>query len=167
MGSRLKMESSCAMMILITFRYSRISMLGACSLRPRLLFLIEISAAPIHLLNVQPGQPVELRINPRQQELYYPPPGVRTFGGSGQRLGAPVPVPGGGTSSVSRSALISATMTTSTSTQEVDVLNRFEVDLSKPTTSIQVRLADGTRYELCILQSKILTCLASAASYVE
>ena len=164
MGSRLKMENSCATMILITFRYSRILMLGACSLRPRLLFLIEISAAPIHLLNVQPGQSVELRINPRQQELYYPPPGVRTFRGSGQRLGAPVPVP---TSSISRSAPISATMTTSTSTQEVDVLNRFEVDLSKPTTSIQVRLADGTRYELCILQSSILTCLASAASYVE
>jgi len=161
------METLCATMIPITFKYLRISMLGAYSLRPRLPFLIEISAAPIHLLNVQPGQPVELRINPRQQEFYYPPPGVRTFGGSGQRLGAPVPVPGGSTSFASRSAPISATMTASTSTQEVDVPNQFEVDLSKPTTSIQVRLADGTRYELCILQSKILTCLAPAASYVE
>jgi len=161
------METSCAMTIPITFRYLRISMLGACSLCPCLPFLTEISAAPIHLLNVQPGQPVELRINPRQQELYHPPPGVRTFGGLGQRLGAPVPVPGSSTSSISCSAPISTTMTTPTLTQEADVPIRFEVDLSKPTTSIQVRLADGTRYELCILQSKILTCLTSAASYDE
>ncbi|KAF9443374.1 ubiquitin-like protein [Macrolepiota fuliginosa MF-IS2] len=79
--------------------------------------------APISVLNVRPGQPVELRINPRQQELYRPSAGVRAFRGSGQRLGAPVPdlIPG------------SSTMPGSFSPP------------ARPTTSVQVRLADGTR----------------------
>ncbi|KAL9709046.1 protein phosphatase regulator [Leucoagaricus gongylophorus] len=110
---------------------------------------INAGAAPIHLLNVRPGQPVELRINPRQQELYDPPTGVRMFGGSGQRLGAPVPelVSSSSPSSMVGSFPVPAATITPppTSSQGAGILNRLAVDLSQPTTSIQVRLADGTR----------------------
>ena len=134
-------------------------------------FFTGISAAPIHLLNVRPGQPVELRINPRQQELYDPPPGVRMFGGSGQRLGAPVPelVSSSSPSSMVGSFPVPAATITPppTSSQGAGIPNRLAVDLSQPTTSIQVRLADGTRCELSSRKTSFLTCPASAVSYVE
>ncbi|KAJ3566502.1 hypothetical protein NP233_g6969 [Leucocoprinus birnbaumii] len=125
--------------------------------------------APLHLLNVRHGQPVELRINPRQQEPYRPSPGSQIFRGSGHRLGAPVPEPVAGASSSrsgsgatsmpgsfptasasSSGAAVSlsgaaASSSTSEGSDRPSITTRFQVDQSKPTTSIQVRLADGTR----------------------
>lgn len=104
--------------------------------------------APLSLLNVRPGQPVELRINPRRHEPYRPPSGVRVFRGAGQRLGAPVPEPVQGSSSSSMPGSFPASTAASPPSQGMDrasVTTRFEVDQTKPTTSIQVRLADGTR----------------------
>jgi UBX domain-containing protein 1 len=117
------------------------------------------STAPISLLNVRQGQPVELRMIPRQAEMYTPPAGVRIFRGAGQRLGAPVPEFVSGNSGPSASASMpgtfpgarapSTTASSSTSTAERESLTtRFEVDQTRPTTSLQVRLADGTRYVL-------------------
>lgn len=108
---------------------------------------LNAGTAPLHLLNVRHGQPVELRINPRQQEPYRPPPGVRAFRGSGHRLGAPVPELAQASSSMPGS-FPSTSASPSSSSQGADrpsVTTRFEVDQSKPTTSVQVRLADGTR----------------------
>ncbi|KAF9441884.1 ubiquitin-like protein [Macrolepiota fuliginosa MF-IS2] len=102
--------------------------------------------APISVLNVRPGQPVELRINPRQQELYRPSAGVRAFRGSGQRLGAPVPdlIPGSSTMPGSFSPPAPA-LPPAQVAERASVTTRFEVDQTRPTTSVQVRLADGTR----------------------
>ncbi|KAF5347729.1 hypothetical protein D9756_010227 [Leucocoprinus leucothites] len=117
---------------------------------------LNAGTAPLHLLNVRPGQPVELRINPRQQEPYSPPQGVRAFRGSGHRLGAPVPEPAAGSSSnampgsfppaaTAAAAPSSSPPSHSQGADRPNMTTRFEVDQSKPTTSIQVRLADGTR----------------------
>jgi UBX domain-containing protein 1 len=101
------------------------------------------SRAPPQILNVQIGQPVELRVARRINEDYVPPATgpTQVFAGTGNRLGAPVPpisgtdqqMPGrfderGGPSEPQR------------------LTTRFEVDQSQPTTSIQLRLADGTRH---------------------
>lgn len=99
------------------------------------------------------GQPVELRIARRTDEDYQPPPKhpLRAFEGSGHRLGAPVPdftpeIPGAFPVASGSSHAAS----TSTPTREPESMQtKFEVDQSKPTTSIQLRLADGTRFGDC------------------
>lgn len=105
--------------------------------------------APPSILNVLPGQPVEVRITKRTSEDYVAPQGTRLFAGSGHRLGAPVPN-FSGTSTASASmpgAFPSASASPSAAeTRPESVTTRFEVDQTLPTTSVQVRLADGTRY---------------------
>jgi len=98
----------------------------------RLLEAINTGHAPPDILNVQVGQPVELRVARRVNEEYVPPP-PRPFGGSGNRLGAPVP-------EITQS-MPGALPTAPTSTAPP----AFELDPTKPSTSVQVRLADGTR----------------------
>ncbi|KAI0357190.1 SEP-domain-containing protein [Trametes cingulata] len=123
--------------------------------------LAEINSgrAPPQILNVAPGQPVELRVVKRLSEDYVPSPKARqakVFSGQGHRLGSPVPgeltpgasssgsgsgMPGGfpsGSASAGGSSLPAQRTADSIST-------RFEVDQTKPTTSVQIRLADGTR----------------------
>jgi len=114
--------------------------------------LNEINAgrAPPQILNVLPGQPVELRVARRLNEDYTPSPkrGMAAFAGSGNRLGSPAPavtaprgagMPGAFPSS-------SASGSTAVPQREPDSMStRFEVDQTKPTTSVQIRLADGTR----------------------
>jgi len=106
---------------------------------------INSGRAPPSILNVQQGQPVELRVAKRTSEDYIPPK-RSGFVGTGHRLGAAVPnlipemepnttadaMPGSFPGDVARSA--SAVAST-----------RFEVDQTLPTTSVQIRLADGTR----------------------
>jgi hypothetical protein len=108
-----------------------------------------LSLAPPSVLGVHAGQRVELRVAKRTQDDYVPPKGARNFGGSGQRLGGVVPsdntnggsvlMPGSfptGNSSTPRASSEAARSLSAT---------KFEVDQSQPTTSIQIRLADGTR----------------------
>lgn len=113
------------------------------ALYPVPFFIASYSRAPPQILNVQIGQPVELRVARRINEDYVPPTAGTTpmFSGTGNRLGAPVspfpetnqPMPGrfnergAGSSEPQR------------------LTTRFQVDQSQPTTSIQLRLADGTR----------------------
>lgn len=103
---------------------------------------INSGRAPPQILNVQVGQPVELRVARRTNEDYAPPAAgpTRAFSGAGNRLGAPVPsisgtdqpMPGGFDEQAGPS-------------EPQRVTTRFEVDQTQPTTSIQLRLADGTR----------------------
>ncbi|TIB73707.1 hypothetical protein E3Q23_02907 [Wallemia mellicola] len=88
--------------------------------------------APLSLLNIRFGQRVNLGVSQRTDEDYVPPPKVfKPFEGSaGQRLGAP-------TASIRTQPVPSATNTTS---------DKVEVDESKPTTRIQVRMSDGSRH---------------------
>ncbi|KAH8105335.1 ubiquitin-related domain-containing protein [Cristinia sonorae] len=110
---------------------------------------INSGRAPPHILNVLPGQPVELRVVKRLSDPYTPSSsshsgGARVFHGTGNRLGAPVPT----TTTESMPGTFPA-VGTSTSTvpqrEAESISTRFEVDQTQPTTSIQVRLADGTR----------------------
>ncbi|KAI9260925.1 hypothetical protein EDC94DRAFT_610285 [Helicostylum pulchrum] len=103
-----------------------------------MLTAINSGRAPLSLLNVRHGQPVEVRVVKRQEEDYTPPPKAppKPFEGTGNRLGspaayvAPTPAPG---------AFPSAAAVTTTTTAAPTV------DESQPTTNIQIRLADGSR----------------------
>jgi UBX domain-containing protein 1 len=137
------------------------------SFRDSLLFLMMsvASRAPPSILNVLPGQPVEVRVTRRTEEDYVSTP-RRGFGGPGSRLGGVVPdsesvsavapqvvgMPGAFPSSITSaprlaSASASAAPPPSSRTRDPEsVATRFSVDQTKPTTSVQVRLADGTRF---------------------
>lgn len=115
------------------------------------------SRAPPHILNVNPGQPVELRVAKRLNESFVRQPkstqsnaggSSSAFTGTGNRLGAVVPevTAGGGSTSMpggfpGGSANTSSAPRESTATGQT----RFEVDQTQPMTSVQIRLADGTR----------------------
>ncbi|KAJ3488583.1 hypothetical protein NLI96_g2731 [Meripilus lineatus] len=110
--------------------------------------------APPSILNVEPGRPVELRVVRRLQDDYVPAPASRrhdggTFMGAGHRLGSPVPATGASSSNTSgMPGAFPSAAANSTSPRGADresLSTRFEVDQSLPTTSVQIRLADGTR----------------------
>jgi UBX domain-containing protein 1 len=113
--------------------------------------------APPSILNVQTNQPVELRVARRLHEDYIPPSGSSSsaaFSGSGHRLGAPTPeIAGSGSVSAASSSSMPGSFPTSNNTgnsggaeSRTSLTTRFEVDQSLPTTSVQIRLADGTRW---------------------
>lgn len=113
-----------------------------------LLRSIQQGTAPISFMNVTPGQRVNLNVATRLSEEYVPPK-RGNFSGSGQRLGAPTPavttsgaaplMPGSFPSGSSSAASSSA------GAERHNINTRFEVDQTQPTTSVQIRLADGTR----------------------
>ncbi|KAK0531936.1 protein phosphatase regulator [Tilletia horrida] len=109
---------------------------------------IEAQRAPLDVLGVQPGQPVELRVAKRLGEKWSPPPPgpTRAFEGTGQRLGAPVPGDvglGPSGSSLASSSAAAAAAATAAAPSAPAVRTEFEIDRSQPTTQIQVRLAEG------------------------
>eukprot|EP00123_Amoebidium_parasiticum_P012908 comp21651_c0_seq1/m.30431 comp21651_c0_seq1/g.30431 ORF comp21651_c0_seq1/g.30431 comp21651_c0_seq1/m.30431 type:complete len:396 (-) comp21651_c0_seq1:238-1425(-) len=80
---------------------------------------------------------LEIRVHDRKHEDYVPPKKtVKAFVGSGQRLGSPVP-------SVKSSMQTAATPMAPAERESSGPA--VTVDEAKPTTSIQIRLADGTR----------------------
>ncbi|ORZ20317.1 hypothetical protein BCR42DRAFT_346927 [Absidia repens] len=98
---------------------------------------INSGRAPLSLLNVRHGQPVDVRVARRQDEDYVAPPKAppKPFEGSGNRLGSPAPP--ASPSSSSNTANTSAAPSTSAVAPELDA--------SQPTTSVQIRLGDGSR----------------------
>ena len=107
-----------------------------------------------------PGQPVEVRVAKRLTENYSPPP-KSAFGGVGNRLGSPASVltPGGsgGTPaaampgsfpSTSDPDIASSGASGGGGAERQNVNTLFEVDQTLPTTSVQIRLADGTRCDI-------------------
>ncbi|KAF9322021.1 hypothetical protein BG003_008212 [Podila horticola] len=97
--------------------------------------------APIKYLNIKPGQPVEMRVAKRMDEDYKEPPKAppKAFEGAGNRLGSVAsPVSGSSTpgSFPGQSAPATSVPTPPRSLQ---------IDESQPVTSIQIRLADGSR----------------------
>jgi len=119
---------------------------------------INSGRAPPQILNVLPGQPVELRVAKRLADNYVlPKHAVSAFAGEGMRLGAVVPdfapTAAGGSASGMPGAFPSRAATTSAAgsssganvLEREPMITRFEVDQTLPTTSVQIRLADGTR----------------------
>lgn len=109
--------------------------------------LAQINAgnAPLSLLNARLGQHVELRVAKRTHEDYVPPQGPRAFVGSGNRLGAPVPNAPSGSTAMPGDFPSAAPSQPAASEDRASINTQFEVDQTQPTTSIQIRLADGTR----------------------
>ena len=104
-------------------------------------------------MNVQPGQPVEVRVAKRISEDYTPQPKRPNpaFGGVGNRLGSPAPTvtsEGSGAAVMPGSFPTSSAASMSGGAERQSINTMFEVDQTLPTTSVQIRLADGTRYAL-------------------
>jgi UBX domain-containing protein 1 len=118
-----------------------------------LLEAIQAGRAPPSLFNVRYNQPIQIEVAQRTNEPYRPPPKVsRPFEGSGNRLGSPTPEVVSGTQTPNmpggmRSGTPLGTRGDSgPSAAAGHGQNGFEVDPSKPTTNVQIRLGDGTRW---------------------
>ncbi|KAJ7757835.1 hypothetical protein B0H14DRAFT_2404518, partial [Mycena olivaceomarginata] len=102
------------------------------------LAVIHTGHAPPSVLNVYPGQRVDVQVTKPTEDDHVPPP-AKPFSDPGNRLGAPVSAPRASSASAAPPALAS----------NVNINPRLEVDTTRPTKSIQVRLANGTR---CVLR---------------
>lgn len=118
-----------------------------------LLKSIQQGTAPISFMNTTPGQRVDLIVSTRPNEAYVPPK-RGNFSGAGQRLGAPTPavIPDAVSSGSSMpgsfpigSSNAASSVGPSAVVDRQSINTRFEVDQTQPTTSVQIRLADGTR----------------------
>lgn len=91
--------------------------------------------APLSIMNLQPGQDVDVEIQQHNEKYVRPKPKYKPFAGRGQRLGSPTPGIGTHTSAA-------AATTPSQATREPP---KPDVDESQPTVTLQIRLGDGTR----------------------
>ncbi|CAI6295505.1 unnamed protein product [Periconia digitata] len=108
----------------------------------RTLEMINTGHAPLHILNVQHGQEVDVEVHHHKDEDYVAPKKKYTpFSGSGQRLGSPTP--GGGASTAAPSASTAAASTTTSASASGPPT--VDIDSSAPTITLQIRLGDGTR----------------------
>ncbi|KLO12108.1 SEP-domain-containing protein [Schizopora paradoxa] len=98
--------------------------------------------APPQLLGVRFGQRVDLKIDKRTNEDYVAPKVSQTFSGSGQRLGAPSPIP-----ATTEANMPGAFGEASSSESERHLDNAQTIfELSDgPRTRITIRFADGSR----------------------
>ncbi|KAG9693963.1 SEP-domain-containing protein, partial [Aureobasidium melanogenum] len=104
------------------------------------LALINQGRAPLALLGVQPGQEVDLQLDPHKDEKYVQPKKkYKPFSGSGQRLGSPTPGLSGPTTAPA------AATSSSTSSAPASSAPKVEVDEAQPAVQLQIRLGDGTR----------------------
>ncbi|KAI9768408.1 MAG: hypothetical protein M1835_006875 [Candelina submexicana] len=98
--------------------------------------------APLAIMNVRQDQPVDVTVNPHQENFVQPKKKYTPFGGGGQRLGSPTP----GAEGISSQPFVTtgvASFTTPSSTSAAPAT--VDVNDSQPTVSLQVRLGDGTR----------------------
>lgn len=104
-----------------------------------ILNLIRQGRAPLNIMNVQPGQEVDVEIKQHDEKYVKPKKKFRPFEGSGHRLGSPTPgvpsMPGAFTSEPAAPA----PATTPTAPPSA------EVDESKPTVTLRISLGSGTR----------------------
>jgi UBX domain-containing protein 1 len=110
----------------------------------RTLEMINTGHAPLHILNVEHGQEVDVEVHAHKDEDYKQPKKKYVpFGGSGQRLGSPTP----GASSASAPMAAATSSTTTASAATGSAAPTVEVDSSVPTVTLQIRLGDGTRLQ--------------------
>lgn len=118
--------------ILVTFKFKLCQNLNCCQCR----------RAPLDLLGVRLNQRVTMRVQKRLTENFIPPPKPpsKPFGGTGNRLGSPLPA------SLAPSAPAPAQTSNIADAQTPAQPSMiFEVDNSMPVTSVQIRLSDGSR----------------------
>lgn len=88
--------------------------------------------APLSIMNVQPGQEVDVEIKQHDEKYVKPKPKYKPFSGPGQRLGSPTPT-------------IRTSQAETTAAPAVAEPPKPEVDESQPIVTLQIRLGDGTR----------------------
>ncbi|CAF3460416.1 hypothetical protein SNK03_011876 [Fusarium graminearum] len=98
------------------------------------LALIRSGRAPLHLMNVQHDQPIDVKLHQHDTPYQPQPKQYRPFGGSGQRLGAVVPGASEGSSSTTAAPAAASSSS-----------NAPSVDDSQPTVMIRIQMPDGTR----------------------
>lgn len=91
--------------------------------------------APLSIMNVQPGQEVDVELKQHEEKYTKPKPKYKPFSGSGQRLGSPTP-------GVRAQDPTPSAPAAGPSTQEPA---KPTIDESQPTITLQIRLGDGTR----------------------
>ncbi|KAE8380840.1 hypothetical protein BDV26DRAFT_256771 [Aspergillus bertholletiae] len=90
--------------------------------------------APLSIMNVQPGQEVDVEIKQHEEKYVKPKPKYKPFSGLGQRLGSPTP---GVRTPTPPTAPAGGQITSDPA--------RPDVDESQPIITLQVRLGDGAR----------------------
>jgi UBX domain-containing protein 1 len=104
--------------------------------------MIHRGRAPIHLLNVDHGQEVDLELDVQKTQNYVQPKKKYVpFAGGGQRLGSPTP--GGPSADTVTVAPAAPTAQTTASASGP----RVTLDPSQPTLRLQIRLGDGGRLQ--------------------
>jgi len=112
----------------------------------RTLEMINTGHAPLHILNVEHGQEVDVEVHAHKDEDYKQPKKKYVpFGGSGQRLGSPTP--GASTAAAPPAASAASSGTTPASASTSSAQPTVDVDASAPTVTLQIRLGDGTRMQ--------------------
>ncbi|KAI9875867.1 MAG: UBX domain-containing protein 1, partial [Watsoniomyces obsoletus] len=104
-----------------------------------LLNLIRQGRAPLRIMNVRPGQEVDVEIKQHEGDYVKPKTKYMPFGGSGNRLGSPTPgiqMPGAFETSQPAPVAPSAASTGPP---------KPNVDESQPTVSLRISLGSGTR----------------------
>jgi UBX domain-containing protein 1 len=101
--------------------------------------MIRSGRAPLHLMNVENDQPVDVKLHQHDTPYKPQPKKYKPFGGSGQRLGAPVPGDGNAQSTPPPAAEPSSAAQSSSSAAAPTV------DSSQPTIMIRIQMPDGTR----------------------
>ncbi|PNP57117.1 hypothetical protein THARTR1_02959 [Trichoderma harzianum] len=99
------------------------------------LALIRSGRAPLHLMNVQHDQSVDVKLHQHDTPYKQPPKKYKPFAGSGNRLGSPVP---GATSTTTAPAASAAASSSSSAPAP-------SVDNSQPTLMIRIQMPDGSR----------------------
>ncbi|KAF5021742.1 hypothetical protein F66182_6192 [Fusarium sp. NRRL 66182] len=102
------------------------------------LAMIRSGRAPLHLMNVQHDQPIDVKLHQHETPYQPQPKQYKPFGGSGQRLGAVVPGASEGSSSTAAAPVAAAAVSSSSSSAPL-------VDDSQPTIMIRIQMPDGTR----------------------
>ncbi|KAL6360755.1 hypothetical protein LRP88_06462 [Fusarium phalaenopsidis] len=101
--------------------------------------MIRSGRAPLHLMNVQHDQPVDVKLHQHDTPYQPQPKQYKPFGGSGRRLGAVVP--GAGEEATSAPASASAAAPAASSSTNTGPT----IDESQPTVMIRIQMPDGTR----------------------
>lgn len=101
--------------------------------------MIRSGRAPLHLMNVQHDQAVDVKLHQHDTPYTQQPIKYKPFGGAGQRLGSPVPGAGNAAPPPSTPAADPAASSSDLSTPAP------AVDSSQPTIMIRIQMPDGTR----------------------
>jgi len=109
--------------------------------------MIRQGRAPLHIMNVDPTQEVDVKLVQHAEKYVAPQTKYKPFSGGGQRLGSPTPGPAGTTTTISSAPLASNNNNSAASSASTEPAapQAVEVNDSQPTVSLQVRLGDGTR----------------------